>query len=126
MRSLLVTCCSLSTLTFALVTFGTFAAEPARACGGMFCSQSSPTPIDQSAEKILFEVNDDGSVTATVEIKYNGDPQDFAWIVPVSGTPDFVEVAEKDELLLLDLATRVTITPPTVTCTNPPVQTCPL
>src|SRR5688500_14612476 len=83
-----------------------FAAELALACGGMFCSQTSPTPVDQSAEKILFEVRDDGTVTATVEIKYFGTPGDFAWIVPVAGTPEFVEVAPKDELLLLDAATR--------------------
>lgn len=92
----------------------------ARACGGLFCSQTSPTPVDQSAEKILFEVREDGSVTATVEIKYNGDPRDFSWIVPVTGAPDFVEVAEKDELLLLDQATRPTIIPPTTFCSNPP------
>ena len=95
-------------------------AGEARACGGMFCSNTSPTPIDQSSEKILFEVQPDGSVLATVEIKYNGDPQDFAWIVPVSGTPDFVGVAEKDALLLLDQATRPSIIPPTQLCSNPP------
>ena len=106
----------------AVFVASTFVPAEARACGGMFCSQSSPTPIDQSAEKILFEVNDDGSVTATVEIKYNGDPRDFAWIVPVSGTPDFVEVALKDELLLLDQATRPSILPPTTICSNPPAE----
>ena len=115
MRTLVVVVAALS---FSSVVW----TPPARACGGMFCSSTSPTPIDQSAEKILFEVNDDGSVTATVEIKYNGNPRDFAWIVPVSGTPDFVEVAQKDELLLLDQATRPSILPPTTVCSNPPAQ----
>lgn len=91
-------------------------AERAHACGGMFCSGSSPTPVDQSAERILFEVNDDGSVSATVEIKYQGNPQDFAWIVPVTGRPDFVEVAGKDELQLLDLATAPTYVQPSRFC----------
>lgn len=89
-------------------------AERADACGGLFCSQISPTPVDQASERIIFEVNDDLSVTATVEIKYQGNPQDFSWIVPVSGTPDFVNVAGKDELQLLDLATAPSFIPPTV------------
>ncbi len=92
-------------------------AERAHACGGLFCSQASPTPIDQAAERILFEVLDDGSVSATVEIKYQGNPNEFSWIVPVSGTPDFVDVAGKDELQLLDQATAPRIIPPTLgTC----------
>ena len=89
-------------------------AERADACGGLFCSQISPTPVDQASERIVFEVNDDLSVTATIEIKYQGNPQDFSWIVPVSGTPDFVDVAGKDELQLLDLATAPSFIPPTV------------
>ena len=61
-------------------------AERADACGGLFCSQISPTPVDQASERIVFEVNDDRSVTATIEIKYQGTPENFSWIVPVSGT----------------------------------------
>ncbi|MDP2341273.1 MAG: DUF2330 domain-containing protein [Deltaproteobacteria bacterium] len=92
------------------------AADQALACGGLFCSQVSPTPVDQAAERILFEILDDGSVSATVEIKYQGDPDEFSWIVPVSGVPDFVEVAEKDELQLLDAATAPTFLPPQIDC----------
>ena len=58
MRTLVVVVAALS---FSSVVW----TPPARACGGMFCSSTSPTPIDQSAEKILFEVNDDGSVTGS-------------------------------------------------------------
>ncbi len=87
-------------------------AERAEACGGLFCSQGSPTPVDQAAERILFEVLDDGSVSATVEIKYEGNPNEFSWIVPVSGTPTFVDVAGKDELQLLDQATAPQIIAP--------------
>jgi len=111
----------MKTWHFALAAFALshLAAERADACGGLFCSATSPTPVDQAAERIIFVVNDDGSVTATVEIKYQGNPQDFSWIVPVSGTPDFVEVAGKDELQLLDLATANSFIPPTVTgCSN--------
>jgi hypothetical protein len=69
-------------------------APDVRACGGFFCSQS---PVDQTAEHILFTVNDDQTVTAYVQIKYAGDKDDFAWIVPAPGIPtltaDFPDLA---------------------------------
>ena len=105
-----------------IVVVGVLAAHQAFACGGLFCSQVSPTPVDQRAERILFEILGDGTVAATVEIRYEGDPRAFSWIVPVSGTPDFVGVAPKDTLQLLDAATQVSITPPQTICTNPPFQ----
>jgi hypothetical protein len=91
------------------------AAERADACGGLFCAAVSPTPVDQTSEKIIFEVDDEGAVTATVEVRYEGNPADFSWIIPIPGTPEFVEVAGKNELLLLDAATAPSFTFPTVT-----------
>jgi hypothetical protein len=90
------------------------AAERADACGGLFCAAVSPTPVDQTSEKIIFEVDDEGAVTATVEVRYEGNPADFSWIIPIPGTPEFVEVAGKNELLLLDAATAPSFTFPTV------------
>lgn len=101
-------------LVFAVVV-ASLSAERAVACGGLFCAAVSPTPVDQTSEKIIFEVDETGAVTATVEVRYEGNPQDFSWIIPVPGTPDFVDVAGKDELLLLDAATAPTFTFPTVT-----------
>lgn len=60
------------------------AAPEARACGGLFCSS---TPVDQTAEHILFTINPDETVTAIVQISYSGEKDDFAWIVPVPGKP---------------------------------------
>lgn len=63
----------------------------ASACGGLFCANSGPTqvpaPVDQNAERILFAVHDDGTITAHVQIQYRGDPESFAWVVPVPGVP---------------------------------------
>ena len=42
-----------------------FAAEKAEACGGLFCGN---TPVDQTAERILFEVNNDNTTSAVIEI----------------------------------------------------------
>jgi hypothetical protein len=60
------------------------AAPPASACGGFFCGQQ---PVDQTAERILFEVGAD-SVTMTTQISFSGDAADFAWILPLSDVPD--------------------------------------
>jgi hypothetical protein len=103
---------------FAFVLVALLAPERADACGGLFCSNFAPAPIDQSAERILFEVLDDGTVSATVEIRYQGEPADFSWIVPVGGTPLFVEVGTKEELNLLDAATRPQIIPPQTNCSS--------
>ncbi len=92
--------------------FALLAADGAEACGGLFCAQTSPSPVDQAAERVLFEVNDDLSVTATVEVKYGGDPSAFSWIIPVSATPSFVETGSASVFNILDGATRPTIIPP--------------
>tara|TARA_Y100001968_G_scaffold326441_1_gene369504 strand:- start:75 stop:1937 length:1863 start_codon:yes stop_codon:yes gene_type:complete len=53
---------------------------PALACGGFFCSQVN---VDQTAERILFEVNPDGTITLTVEISLTGDSAAFSWLIPL-------------------------------------------
>ncbi len=44
-------------------------------------------PVDQTGENILFVMNE-GVVEAHVQIQYVGDPQSFAWIVPVMAVPE--------------------------------------
>lgn len=53
-----------------------------RACGGFFCDNVDP--VIQTAERILFRVNDDHTVTTIVEIQYAGPPSQFGWVLPVS------------------------------------------
>ncbi|MDB5101891.1 MAG: hypothetical protein JWM80_6312, partial [Cyanobacteria bacterium RYN_339] len=53
------------------------------ACGGLFCAN---TPVDQAGEKILF-IQDADTVTAHVQIQYQGDAKDFSWVVPVPTEP---------------------------------------
>jgi MYXO-CTERM domain-containing protein len=60
--------------------------SPASACGGFFCQN---IPVDQSGEEILFGVNPDtGRVRATIRIFYQGDAQDFAWVLPLPNVPE--------------------------------------
>lgn len=55
-------------------------ARPTAACGGFFCQNS---PVDQAAERIVFTVNDNGTVTSLIEIQYTGSAPDFSWILPI-------------------------------------------
>ncbi len=67
-----------------------------RACGGLFCSGgggSSTTTtqggiVNQTAERIAFIENDDATISAVIQILYEGPSEKFAWIIPVSGVPD--------------------------------------
>jgi hypothetical protein len=93
------------------------------ACGGFFCSSINLVPIEQNAERILFEINTEGkvagTVTATVEISYTGRPEDFSWVLPVSDLVGQLGVAPPQALLLLDDATAPRIVPPPTKCTTP-------
>jgi len=55
-------------------------AGPALACGGFFCSQVN---VDQTSERILFEVNPDNTIGLTVEISLTGDSDSFSWLIPL-------------------------------------------
>ena len=59
------------------------APREAEACGGFFCSQ---VPIDQSGEQIIFSVSQ-SHVTAHIQISFQGQAKDFAWVVPVQTKP---------------------------------------
>lgn len=77
---------------------------PALACGGFFCSSA---PIDQAGETIVYGLEDDGTLTMAVQIRYSGDDDDFAWILPVVAPP---EISLGSEALFdsLHAATRPT------------------
>jgi hypothetical protein len=76
----------------------------AEACGGLFCSLA--TPVNQAAERIVFAHDESaGRVTAVIEILYQGPAEQFAWILPVSGTPD-VSVSTNALLNRLQQATN--------------------
>ncbi len=75
----------------ALVATATWA-RPAQACGGTFCDLGPQAmPVDQSGENILF-VLDEGpngpEVEVHIQIQYEGDPDRFAWVIPLTAVPD--------------------------------------
>lgn len=77
--------------------------KPALACGGFFCSATAP--VNQAAERIIFAKNDDDTVTAVVQIQYQGPSESFAWVLPVPGVPD-VEVSSDLAFTRLQLASN--------------------
>jgi hypothetical protein len=60
--------------------------------------------VNQLAEQIIFEV-DQNWITAHVLIKYAGDPEQFAWIVPVAEAPE-LSLSPVSAFALLDRATE--------------------
>ncbi|MFK8004166.1 MAG: DUF2330 domain-containing protein [Polyangiales bacterium] len=75
----------LFSLALALMVHGGFAST-AKACGGFFCNRSQP--VNQAAERIIFSHNEDGTTTAMIQILYSGPSENFAWMLPVNGSPD--------------------------------------
>jgi len=78
-------------------------ATPAQACGGLFCSATAP--VNQAAERIIFSKNTDGTVTAVVQIQYEGPSEEFAWVLPVPGVPD-IQVSSDLAFTRLQLASN--------------------
>jgi hypothetical protein len=70
--------------------------SPARACGGFFCSQTQP--VNQAAERIVFADNGDGTVTAVIQIMYQGPSESFSWLLPISSVPEGDEIAVASNL----------------------------
>jgi hypothetical protein len=64
----------------------------AEACGGTFCDAGPQVmPVDQSGETILFWIDQNGGEPfseAHIQIQYEGDPERFAWVVPVMAVPE--------------------------------------
>ena len=99
-KSLLLACATLA---------GLVAPAPADACGGFFCSAA---PVDQSAERILFAVDREaGTTEMVVQITYQGEDEDFAWVLPVGEVPSDRAVVPNGALAPLDAQTGPTFRP---------------
>jgi hypothetical protein len=100
-----------------------FTPEPAEACGGTFCDGGGPNvmPVDQTGENILFWIDHSGGephTEAHIQIQYEGDAENFAWIIPVTQVP---EVLVGNQALFDNLLAS---TVPTFTLSTT-VQSCP-
>lgn len=63
------------------------AASPAWACGACV-APPGPTTVEQKAERVLFVRDPVTKQSLTwVEVRYQGQPQDFGWVVPMPKKP---------------------------------------
>jgi MYXO-CTERM domain-containing protein len=90
----------------ALLSLGLLLPRPAEACGGFFCSTANP--VNQAAERIIFAQNAGGTVTAVIEIQYQGPSENFSWLLPISSVPtdDQIAVASNVAFQRLQQATN--------------------
>lgn len=95
----------------AVTAFSVMAPTTARACGGFFCGQQ---PVDQTAERIVFRLNGDGTTDMIVQISYSGTAEDFAWILPTASVPTLESLGTFPQLALngLDTQTAPRFIPP--------------
>lgn len=94
---------------------------PASACGGCF-APPPPTgmPSEVNAHRMVVALSPEGT-TLWDQIQYTGNPHDFVWVLPVSGTPT-VEIADEGFFEALTQTTAITMigpTPPRTSCADP-------
>ena len=101
-------------LALGVAAVSTFAgARQARACGGCFQPNQTQSGDVITDERMIFRITPQSS-TLYDEISYSGNPQSFAWVLPIHGT---VTVGLSSDILFqaIDAATVTTIVSP-----NPP------
>jgi hypothetical protein len=78
-------------LALAAFSVAVATAPDASACGGFFCDNPAPgtppMPVDQTGETIVFVMGAD-TVEAHIQIQYTGDPERFAWLIPLQAVPE--------------------------------------
>jgi MYXO-CTERM domain-containing protein len=83
--------------------------QPARACGGCFRPQQVVSAVN--AHRMVFSVSPTQSILWD-QFSYSGDPQDFAWVLPVHAANVKVELAHDEFISALDAWTSPIIRGP--------------
>jgi hypothetical protein len=92
-------------LSFASAIAALVWSSSAMACGGFFCQL---TPVVQAGEQIVFSQSGN-DISALVRIFYQGDAEDFSWVVPVPASLELdggVDVGSDLTFTELDAATQ--------------------
>ncbi|HEX8795413.1 MAG TPA: DUF2330 domain-containing protein [Polyangiaceae bacterium] len=95
------------------------APSDAKACGGCFHGPSQNGDVITD-HRMIFTITPQAT-TLYDEIEYSGDPQDFAWVLPIRG-PVTVGLSSDVLFQTLDQATRTLIIPPAL----PACPSCPV
>jgi hypothetical protein len=91
-----------------VVGHGGLAPPKAEACGCFVPPEPPPQSekeyaVNQQSEQIVFEVRD-GKTSAHILIRYEGNPEEFAWLLPVP-TPPELNLSETELFTLINEAT---------------------
>src|SRR5690348_6611484 len=86
-----------------------FYEQPARACGGCFRPQQVVSAVN--AHRMVFSVSPAQTILWD-QFTYSGDPQDFAWVLPVHAGGVKVELAHDEFISSLDAYTSPVIIGP--------------
>ncbi len=88
----------------------------AAACGGCFNPPENPTVVTD--HRMIFSISKEQS-TLYDQIRYQGDPASFAWVLPISGE---VSVGLSADIVFaaLDQLTQTQLVPPPRNCPGPP------
>lgn len=90
----------------------------AYACGGCFAPPETITSVD--SHRMVIALSADKTVLWD-QIRYTGDPADFAWVLPVPSADTVIDVADNGFFAQLEEQTAPTIVPPPL----PPPPSCP-
>jgi MYXO-CTERM domain-containing protein len=88
----------------------------ASACGGCFVQQSENTQV--TSHRMILSVSTQ-ETTLWDQIVYSGEPQSFAWVLPIKGTVG-IDLSSDALFQNLDLLTQVSVNSPQITCPPPP------
>ncbi len=105
----------LTTLALVAATAGTVLAageQQAAACGGCFVPTENNTIVTD--HRMVLSIGR-GESTLYDQIRYTGDPKEFAWVLPISGTAK-IGLSADTVFAALDQLTQVQVQAPTPQC----------
>ncbi len=102
-----------------------FAETDARACGGCFHEPPKPSELPSviTDHRMILSISPQ-QTTLYDQIRYQGSPSSFAWVLPISGVAT-VGLSADVVFASLDTLTAVGIQAPPLNCPGPPSQYCP-
>lgn len=90
------------TAAIAVASTAAFAPSIAEACG-CFAPPTVGEPVVQAGERIVF-AHDNGKVVAHIQIQFEGQADDFAWLVPMPAVPE-LRIGTEELFIQLETAT---------------------
>ncbi|MCK6589185.1 MAG: DUF2330 domain-containing protein [Polyangiaceae bacterium] len=109
----------IKTLLFALpLAFASLSLADARdasACGGCFVTQSESTQV--TGHRMILSVSNE-KTTLWDQIKYQGNPASFGWVLPIKGQVD-IGLSSDALFETLEVLTEVVISSPSISCLPP-------